>query len=96
MHTEGGAPKEAPGYNSFFASRVGIIILAKIVEIGKYVPPGTYVTLALIKFYRRYLTRHFPDCKQQPTCSTYALRMVRKHGWVHGLEMTLSRMGPCL
>lgn len=52
--------------------------------------------LLALAVYRRWLWRYTPKCRQRPSCSTYALRMVQQHGWLTGLEMTLDRMGPCL
>lgn len=53
------------------------------------------LALAGIHFYRRFLSRFTPHCAQRPICSTYALQVVREHGWQTGLQMALSRIQSC-
>ncbi len=52
--------------------------------------------LALIRFYRRYLSPlHPPCCRFIPTCSAYALEAVEKYGaWKGGL-LALRRILKC-
>ena len=59
-------------------------------------PLSDRVVLAALGVYRRHLTKHTPNCAQNPSCSTYAVATVEDYGWRKGLSMTLKRMGPCL
>ena len=52
--------------------------------------------LALIRFYRRYLSPlHPPCCRFIPTCSAYALEAVEKYGAWKGGWLALRRILKC-
>ena len=44
--------------------------------------------LALIRFYRRFLSpMHAPCCPFTPTCSTYAMQAIERHGAIYPEEL---------
>ncbi len=52
--------------------------------------------LALIRFYRRYLSPlRQPCCRYTPTCSQYALEAVEKYGAWKGSVLALKRLLRC-
>ncbi|MBQ3077622.1 MAG: membrane protein insertion efficiency factor YidD [Clostridia bacterium] len=52
--------------------------------------------LALIHFYRRFVSPLFPPtCRYTPTCSTYALEAVEKYGALKGGWLALRRILRC-
>lgn len=52
--------------------------------------------LAMIRFYRRRLSRLFPpSCRFQPTCSEYALEAVERFGALRGGWMAFTRILRC-
>ena len=52
--------------------------------------------LAMIRFYRRYISPNKPPCcRYIPTCSQYALEALRKHGLLKGSWLTLRRLSRC-
>ena len=52
--------------------------------------------LALIRFYRRYLSPlHPPCCRFIPTCSQYALEALEKYGALKGSWLALRRFLRC-
>jgi putative membrane protein insertion efficiency factor len=55
------------------------------------------VAMALIRFYRRYLSglKPAPTCRFTPTCSAYALEAFEKRGFFAGLTLTLWRILRC-
>ena len=54
------------------------------------------VLLALIRFYRKAISPHFPaKCRFRPTCSEYGLEAVEKYGSVKGGWLTLKRLLRC-
>ena len=55
------------------------------------------VAMALIRFYRRYLSglKPTPTCRFEPTCSAYALEAFEKRGFFAGLILTLWRILRC-
>ena len=56
-----------------------------------------HIAMALIRFYRRYLSRlkPAPTCRFTPTCSAYALEAFEKRGFLAGLTLTLWRLLRC-
>lgn len=49
-----------------------------------------------IKFYRRYISPLFSSsCRFSPTCSSYALQAIEKHGAVKGLILSAWRILRC-
>ena len=55
------------------------------------------VAMALIRFYRKYLSglKPAPTCRFTPTCSAYALEAFEKRGFFAGLTLTLWRILRC-
>ncbi|MEM6491641.1 MAG: membrane protein insertion efficiency factor YidD [Pseudomonadota bacterium] len=52
--------------------------------------------MALVQIYRYVLSPLFPaSCRFQPTCSAYALDVLRTHGALRGGWLTLRRMARC-
>ena len=56
-----------------------------------------YLCIALIKFYRKYLSRlkSNPTCRFTPTCSAYALEAYQKRGFIVGTILTVWRILRC-
>ncbi len=55
-----------------------------------------YVLLALVRFYRRYISPLRPPCcRFIPTCSEYALQAIGKYGALKGGWLTLKRLLRC-
>lgn len=55
------------------------------------------VVLAPIRFYRRILSplKPYPTCRFSPTCSTYAVGAIERHGAVGGLYLAVRRVLKC-
>ena len=54
------------------------------------------VLLALIRFYRGYISHMRPPCcRFIPTCSEYALEAVEKYGALKGGWLALRRISKC-
>ena len=55
------------------------------------------VAMALIRFYRKYLSglKPAPTCRFTPTCSAYAPEAFEKRGFFAGLTLTLWRILRC-
>ena len=54
------------------------------------------VALALIRFYRRFISPLFPpSCRFQPSCSQYGYEAIEKYGLLRGGWMTIKRVGRC-
>ena len=55
------------------------------------------VFLAIIKFYRRFLSplKGKPSCRFYPTCSQYAMDAVIKYGAFEGTYLTIIRIFKC-
>ena len=52
--------------------------------------------LALIRFYRRHISPHFPpSCRYIPSCSAYAMEAIEKYGAVKGGALALKRLSRC-
>ena len=52
--------------------------------------------LALIRFYRRYISPYTPPtCRFSPTCSQYGLEAIEKYGAVKGGWLTVRRLCRC-
>lgn len=56
----------------------------------------TKLLVLLVEFYRVAISPYFPSsCRYQPTCSTYAIEALKKHGPLKGLWLALGRIGRC-
>ncbi|MBR6782352.1 MAG: membrane protein insertion efficiency factor YidD [Clostridia bacterium] len=55
------------------------------------------LAMALIRFYRRHLSKlkPAPTCRFTPTCSAYALEAFEKRGFFAGMALTLWRILRC-
>jgi len=57
---------------------------------------GTKSCLALISFYRRFISPIKPKvCRFYPSCSQYTYDALNKHGLYRGLAMGLKRVAHC-
>lgn len=54
------------------------------------------ILIALIKAYRLLLSPFLaPSCRYSPTCSSYGLEAIEKHGALRGSWLTLRRLLRC-
>ena len=55
------------------------------------------LAMALIRFYRKYLSglKPTPTCRFTPTCSAYGLEAFEKRGFFAGMALTLWRILRC-
>ena len=54
------------------------------------------VLLALIRFYRKFISPMFPPrCRYIPTCSAYAMEALEKYGALKGGRLALRRLSKC-
>lgn len=55
------------------------------------------ILLGLIKFYKKYLSplKGHAMCIYTPTCSTYAIQALEKHGVIKGSVLTIWRILRC-
>ena len=54
------------------------------------------VLLAVIRFYRRYISPHLPPmCRYYPTCSCYAVEAIETHGALKGTLLAAWRVLRC-
>ncbi len=56
-----------------------------------------YVLIAIVKFYRRFLSPLKPrsTCRFYPTCSKYALEALTKYGAIKGSYLSIKRILRC-
>ncbi|MBN1206489.1 MAG: membrane protein insertion efficiency factor YidD [Myxococcaceae bacterium] len=58
--------------------------------------PLAFVLALPIRFYRRFLGPLLPKvCRFHPSCSTYALQALEKHGGLKGAWLTVWRLLRC-
>ena len=53
------------------------------------------VLIALVRLYRLIPKIGPSPCRFEPSCSTYALEALERHGAVRGSWLTLRRLGRC-
>ena len=54
------------------------------------------ILLLFVKFYRKFISPLKPPCcKYYPTCSTYALTALEKHGAFKGTVLAMWRLARC-
>lgn len=54
------------------------------------------VVLALVRFYRSYVSPLFPPtCRYVPTCSEYAMIALQKYGFIKGSWLAFKRICRC-
>ncbi|WP_281765545.1 membrane protein insertion efficiency factor YidD [Neptunitalea lumnitzerae] len=52
--------------------------------------------ILIIKFYKSFISPFTPaTCRYTPTCSTYALQALNKHGLIKGSWLALKRIISC-
>ncbi|HEL2055648.1 TPA: membrane protein insertion efficiency factor YidD [Streptococcus suis] len=55
----------------------------------------TKLLIGLVRFYQKFISPLFPpSCRYQPTCSSYMIEALQKHG-LKGFLMGLARIGRC-
>ena len=72
-------------------------IVDEIVNFGRAVLRGLgWLLIQPIRFYQRYISPlKPPTCRFTPTCSTYAIEAIRKHGPFKGLGLAIWRILRC-
>lgn len=72
-------------------------IVDEIVNFGRAVLRGIgWLLIQPIRFYQRYISPlKPPTCRFTPTCSTYAIQAIRKHGPFKGLALAVWRILRC-
>ena len=54
------------------------------------------ILIGFIKFYKIAISPFTPAaCRHVPTCSTYAIEALQKHGPIHGLWLAIKRISKC-
>ena len=54
------------------------------------------ILIALIKLYRYVISPYLaPSCRFTPTCSSYAIEAVSRHGVFRGSWLAIKRIGRC-
>jgi putative membrane protein insertion efficiency factor len=53
------------------------------------------ILIALVKLYRLIPRLGPSPCRFEPSCSTYALEALQRHGAARGTWLTLRRLGRC-
>lgn len=49
-----------------------------------------------IRFYQKYISPLFPSCcRYRPTCSQYALEVIKKYGSIKGSFLAIKRILKC-
>jgi len=52
--------------------------------------------IGMIKLYQWVISPMIgPKCRYTPTCSTYAIQALQKHGLIKGLWLTVKRISRC-
>ncbi|MGT2950482.1 membrane protein insertion efficiency factor YidD [Streptococcus cuniculi] len=55
----------------------------------------TAILIGLVRFYQRFISPLFPpSCRYQPTCSSYMIEALQKHG-LKGFLMGMARILRC-
>lgn len=56
----------------------------------------TRIAVGIIRLYRRWVSRFLPRvCRFEPTCSTYAIGALQKHGFWRGSWLATKRICRC-
>ncbi|MBR9861248.1 membrane protein insertion efficiency factor YidD [bacterium] len=49
-----------------------------------------------IRFYQKFISPFLPSsCRYTPTCSTYSIQALRKHGPIKGMYLSIKRIISC-
>jgi putative membrane protein insertion efficiency factor len=51
--------------------------------------------VSLVRVYQLARSGHVSPCRFTPTCSSYAIEAVHRHGAAQGLSLTARRLGRC-
>ncbi|GAA0325794.1 membrane protein insertion efficiency factor YidD [Bacillus carboniphilus] len=55
-----------------------------------------YIALGFIRFYQKFISPiKPPTCRFYPTCSHYGLEAIKKHGFMKGGYLTITRILRC-
>jgi len=55
-----------------------------------------YIPIVLVKIYQIFISPFFPDsCRFIPTCSSYSIEALKKHGIIKGVWLTIRRISRC-
>lgn len=54
-----------------------------------------YILIFLIKIYQKIPGPWHDSCKHQPTCSNYALGVLKEFGFIKGTYLTIKRILKC-
>ena len=55
-----------------------------------------FILTALIKFYKYFISPSLGNvCRFYPSCSSYALEALQRHGSVKGVYLTIKRLAKC-
>ena len=55
-----------------------------------------FLLIIPVKIYQKLISPMFPpSCRYVPTCSTYALEAIKKHGPLKGLYLAVKRILSC-
>jgi uncharacterized protein len=58
--------------------------------------PATRALIGAIRLYQRWVSPLFVrHCRFEPTCSSYAVEAISRHGAVRGLILAASRLARC-
>ena len=69
----------------------GLQVIAKGIVKG-----FSFLLIVLVKFYQKAVSPLFPaSCRYTPTCSSYCLQAIRKHGPFKGGYLCLKRILSC-
>ena len=55
-----------------------------------------YPFIIIIKFYQSFISPLIgSNCRYTPTCSTYSIDSLRKHGLIKGMFLSIKRISKC-
>ena len=55
-----------------------------------------YLFIGLIKFYQYTISPLLgPACRFEPSCSSYGIEALKKHGFLKGVVLTFKRVSKC-
>ncbi|MGI6066319.1 MAG: membrane protein insertion efficiency factor YidD [Bacillota bacterium] len=56
----------------------------------------TRILIGLIRVYQKFISPCFPaTCRFYPTCSQYAIEVLRKYGFIKGIWLSVKRISKC-
>ena len=57
----------------------------------------SFLLIKIIRFYQKFISplKGKPTCRFRPTCSTYAIRALRKYGLLKGSYLAIKRVLKC-